>query len=82
MGNHVIAERMFRHHPDSLLYAPLRVLVYGDDVGEAVFALDQPSTAFVSLGIPEVTAVGRELDRKVADLLALLGVPAPGVLTG
>ena len=62
MGNHVIAERMFRHHPDSLLYAPLRVLIYGDDAGEAVFALDQPSTAFESLGIPEVTAVGRELD--------------------
>ena len=39
-------------------------------------------TAFESLGIPEVTAVGRELDHKVADLLALLGVAASSVLTG
>ena len=27
LGNHVIAETMFRHDPRALLYAPLRVLV-------------------------------------------------------
>jgi hypothetical protein len=27
LGNHTIAETMFRHDPTALLYAPLRVLV-------------------------------------------------------
>ncbi len=30
IGNHVIAETMFRHDPKALLYAPLRMLVYSD----------------------------------------------------
>jgi hypothetical protein len=74
MGNHVIAETMFRHDPHALLYAPLRVLLYSDADGNAVFSLDQPSTAFGSLGIDEVTRVGLGLDEKVAALLAFLGV--------
>jgi hypothetical protein len=41
LGNHVIAETMFRHDPKALLYAPLRV---------------------------------RSLDRKVANLLRVIGV--------
>jgi hypothetical protein len=75
LGNHVIAESMFRHDPRALLYAPLRVLVFSDAEGDAVFSLDQPSTAFGSLGIEEVTRVGLGLDDKVAALLQFLGVP-------
>jgi len=30
MGNHLIAQRMFRHDPGVLLYAPLRVAVHED----------------------------------------------------
>jgi len=43
LGNHVIAETMFRHDPKALLYAPLRLLVYGDADGNAVFSMDRPS---------------------------------------
>jgi hypothetical protein len=74
LGNHVIAESMFRHDPRALLYAPLRVLLFSDTGGDAVFSLDQPSTAFGSLGIDEVTSVGLGLDDKVAALLQLLGI--------
>ena len=74
LGNHTIAETMFRHDPRALLYAPLRVLVYSDPDGNAVLSMDQPSTAFGSLGIADVTKVGLGLDRKVANLLRLIGV--------
>ena len=81
LGNHVIAETMFRHDPVALLYAPLRVLVYSDPDGNAVFSMDQPSSAFGSLGIAEVTEVGLSLDRKVANLLRVMGVD-PGEAFG
>jgi Domain of unknown function DUF302 len=74
IGNHVIAETMFRHDPKAMLYAPLRVLVYGDAGGNAVFTMDQPGPAFGSLGIAEVAKVGLALDRKVANLLRVVGV--------
>jgi Domain of unknown function DUF302 len=76
LGNHTIAETMFRHDPRALLYAPLRLLIYADADGNAVFSMDQPSLAFGSLGIPDVTKVGEGLDRKVANLLRLIGVDA------
>ncbi|BBZ37001.1 DUF302 domain-containing protein [Mycobacterium conspicuum] len=76
LGNHTIAETMFRHDPKALLYAPLRLLIHADADGTAVFSMDQPSAAFGSLGIPEVTAVGEGLDRKVVNLLRLIGVDA------
>ena len=76
IGNHVIAETMFRHDPKALLYAPLRMLVYGDDNGDAVFTMDQPGPAFGSLGIADVAAVGKDLDRKVVNLLRVAGADA------
>jgi uncharacterized protein (DUF302 family) len=76
IGNHVIAETMFRHDPKALLYAPLRMLVYSDADGNAVFTMDRPSAAFSSLGIAEVTKVGESLDRKVVNLLRICGVDA------
>ena len=77
MGNHVIAETMFRHDPRAMLYAPLRILIWEDSAGDAWFTVDQPSTQFASLGIPEVRAVGEDLDRKLARLLEGLEVPVP-----
>jgi hypothetical protein len=74
LGNHVIAESMFRHDPRTLLYAPLRVLLYANAHGDAVFSLDQPSMAFGSLGIDEISRVARGLDDKVSALLAFIGV--------
>jgi hypothetical protein len=72
----VIAETMYRRDPKALLYAPLRLLVYGDAGGNAIFTMDQPGPAFGSLGIAEVTKVGEGLDRKVVNLLRVLGVDA------
>ncbi|SPM39090.1 Uncharacterized conserved protein, DUF302 family [Mycobacterium numidiamassiliense] len=76
LGNHTIAETMFRHDPKALLYAPLRLLIHADADGNAVFSMDQPSAAFGSLGIAEVTKVGESLDRKVVNLLRIIGVDA------
>ncbi|MGB6761922.1 DUF302 domain-containing protein [Mycobacterium sp.] len=76
LGNHVIAESMARHDPRALLYAPLRVLLYSDADGNAVFSIDQPSAVFAGFGIPEITKVGEDLDRKAAKLLRVIGVDA------
>ncbi|OBK71256.1 DUF302 domain-containing protein [Mycobacterium sp. 1274761.0] len=81
VGNHTIAERMYRHEPATMLYAPLRLLIYADDAGEAVLVIDQPSMLFGSLGDrADVAAVGRELDHKVAGVLAAMGVDVPPAL--
>jgi uncharacterized protein (DUF302 family) len=80
MGNHTIAERMFRYDPRAMLYAPLRTLIWEDADGGAWFTADQPSTQFASLGIPEVAEVGAELDRRLANLLEGLSVPVPDAL--
>jgi uncharacterized protein (DUF302 family) len=77
MGNHVIAERMYRHDPTTLLYAPLRVVLYQRGAGRTVLAIDQPSTVFGGLDNPAITEVGHELDDKLAALLHHLGVGKP-----
>ena len=74
LGNHVIAETMFRRDRNALLYAPLRVLVFSDSAGDAVFGIDQPSTVFAGLDDPEVAATGVLLDGKVSGLLRAIGV--------
>jgi len=76
IGNHVIAETMFRHDPKAMLYAPLRMLVHSDADGNAIFTMDQPGPAFGSLGIDEVSKVGEGLDRKVVNLLRVIGIDA------
>jgi uncharacterized protein (DUF302 family) len=80
MGNHTIAERMFRHEPAILLYPPLRTAIWGDAEGPAHFTFDQPSDQFSSFGNPEITAVGIELDHKMAALLDHLGAAVPDAL--
>ena len=81
LGNHVIAETMFRHDPNALLYAPLRVLLFSDEAGDAVFAIDRPSTVFAGLNHEAITPVGVDLDAKVLGLLGALGVDASDVLS-
>jgi len=81
MGNHTIAERMFRYDPRAMLYAPLHTVIWEDSAGGAWFTVDQPSTQFSSFRRPEIDAVGRELDRKLATLLDALGLEVPVVLT-
>ncbi|WP_109209725.1 MULTISPECIES: hypothetical protein [Microbacterium] len=87
VGNPVVTERMFRHDPRVMLYAPLRMELT-QKRGEPVrFTLDQPSTQFGSFGSEPITKVGTELDRLVADIIRGLGAPipqslAPGAGTG
>jgi hypothetical protein len=80
MGNVTIAEQMFRHDPRAMLYAPLRTVIWEDVHERAWFTVDQPSTKFGSFGIPAVSAVGVELDRKLAALLEALRVEVPMAL--
>ena len=80
MGNRIFAERMFRHDPRALMYAPLHTVIWEDHDGQAWFTVDQPSAQFGSFGIPAVTEVGIELDHKLTALLEALAVPVPDVL--
>jgi Domain of unknown function DUF302 len=82
MGNHTIAERMYRHDPAIMLYAPLRTVIHEDADGTTWFSVDQPSARFASFGDPAITDVGFELDRKLAALLEYLGAPVPAALVG
>ncbi|MFJ2721580.1 DUF302 domain-containing protein [Streptomyces sp. NPDC087437] len=77
MGNHTIAERMFRHDPSVMVHAPLRTLLYADPDGDTKLAVDQPSLLFASYGNPRIVDVGRELDALLARLITLLGGDAP-----
>jgi hypothetical protein len=80
MGNHTIAERMFRHDPSVMLHAPLRTLLYADEDGDTQFAVDQPSLLFASYHNPHIAEVGRELDALLAQLITLLGGEVPAQL--
>jgi hypothetical protein len=40
MGNHTIAERMYRHDPAAMLYAPLRTVICTGSGGRTRFAVD------------------------------------------
>src|ERR1700757_4579941 len=77
MGNHTIAERMFRHDPSVMLHAPLRTLLYADPAGDTKLAVDQPSLLFASYGDPRIADVGHELDTLLAQLIILLGGDLP-----
>ncbi len=79
MGNHTIAELMFRHDPGVMLHALLRTLLYAIPDG-AVLAVDQPSLLFASYGNPEIATVGRDLDGLLATLIELLGADVPAQL--
>jgi hypothetical protein len=80
MGNHTIAQRMFRYDPAVMLHAPLRTLLYVDPRGETRLAVDQPSLLFGSYDNPAIAEVGLELDSLLATLVELLGATAPAEL--
>ena len=77
MGDNVIAETMYRHHPGVMLYAPLRTEIYEDTEGVVHLSIDQPSTTFASFDDPRIAGVGAQLDVKLAGLLRLLGLSIP-----
>jgi hypothetical protein len=73
MGNHTIAERMFRFDPSVMLYEPLRTALWAGLDGTAHFTFDRPSDQFNSFKRDEIRSVGFELNRKLANLLDELG---------
>ena len=69
VGNPLTASRMTRHQLPAALYAPLRVLLYEDDCGQAAFEYDRPSSLFGQFGDERVTAVAQELDQALERVL-------------
>lgn len=69
IGNPLTAESMTRHKLGAALYAPLRVALYEDAAGNAVFEYDRPSSLFGQFGDEAVTHVGRELDMELDEVL-------------
>jgi len=53
---------MTRHQLPAALYAPLRVVLYENDAGHAIFEYDLPSSLFGQFGDGRVAAVAYELD--------------------
>lgn len=82
MGNHTIAETMYRHNPGVMLYAPLHVNIFESEDGNALFSIDRPSDQFGSFGNEDIQKVGISLDKKVATLLTLLDVQVPEGFAG
>jgi uncharacterized protein (DUF302 family) len=69
IGNPLTASKMTRHELPAALYAPLRVVLYENEAGHAVFEYDRPSSFFGQFGDAQVTAVGRELDAELENAL-------------
>jgi uncharacterized protein (DUF302 family) len=69
IGNPFTASKMTRHQLSAALYAPLRVLLYENADGHAVFEYDLPSSLFGQFGDEEVTAVARDLDKTLENAL-------------
>jgi uncharacterized protein (DUF302 family) len=66
IGNPLTASKMTRHHVGAALYAPLRVLLYEDEAGQAVFEYDRPISTFGQFGSEEINKTVEMLE----DLLA------------
>jgi hypothetical protein len=62
IGNPLTAWKMPRHRLPAALYAPLRVVLFEDEQGRAIFEYDKLSLFFGQFGDERVTAVGRYLD--------------------
>jgi len=73
IGNPLTAERMTRHALAAGLYAPLRVVLYEDESGKAIFEYDLPSSLFGQFGDERITRVGRELDAELEAVLQAAG---------
>jgi hypothetical protein len=73
IGNPLTAERMTRHVLAAGLYAPLRVMLYEDESGKAIFEYDLPSSLFGQFRDERVTQVGRELDGELETVLQAAG---------
>lgn len=69
VGNVLVSTQMTQHELAAALYAPLRIVLYENELGTATFEYDRPSALFSQFGNEHVTAVARDLDRKIHDVL-------------
>jgi uncharacterized protein (DUF302 family) len=69
IGNPLTATRMTQHQLPASLYAPLRVALYENEAGHAIFEYDRPSSLLAQFGDERVTAVARELDASLEHVL-------------
>jgi hypothetical protein len=69
IGNPLTAERMTRRRLAAGLYAPLRIVLYEDEQGRAVFEYNLPSSLFNQFGDEGVAKTGRELDEELEQVL-------------
>ncbi|GIF78415.1 hypothetical protein Asi02nite_79330 [Asanoa siamensis] len=84
MGNHILAERMYRYDQAAMLYAPLRAVI-ASRASETHFIIELPSATFGSfgaVGADDIAEVGVELNHKLAALFDHLALPVPAVLRG
>jgi uncharacterized protein (DUF302 family) len=70
VGNPLFAIQMTQHDIRAALYAPLRVLVYENELGKTCVEYDKPSSLFGQFGNAKVTDVATMLDRKLERLVA------------
>jgi uncharacterized protein (DUF302 family) len=75
IGNVLISTQMTQHEPAAGLYAPLRVMLYENSAGLAALEYDRPSTLFGQYGDERITAIARDLDLKINDLLLRAATP-------
>jgi uncharacterized protein (DUF302 family) len=68
-GHPLTAERMTRHRLAAGLYAPLRIVLYEEEQGRAVFEYDLPTSLFSQFGDERVAKTGRELDEELKEVL-------------
>jgi uncharacterized protein (DUF302 family) len=69
IGNPITASLMTRHQLAAAQYAPIRVVLYENEAGHAVFEYDQPSSVFGQFDDEQVNVVARGLDAALARVL-------------
>ncbi len=77
IGNHVRAERMYRHSPAAMLHTPMRNLLWEDEGGQGMLSFEHPGAPFSCFYDPRIAAVGVEITERYADLLTHLQLPVP-----
>jgi uncharacterized protein (DUF302 family) len=69
IGNPLTATKMTQHQLPASLYAPLRVVLYENEAGRAIFEYDRPSSLFGQFSDQRVLAVALELDASLEGVL-------------
>ena len=70
VGNPVFALQMTQHDIRASLYAPLRVLIYGNEEGKTCVEFDKPSSLFGQFNDSRIAPTATMLDRKLEALVA------------